>query len=154
MNARDSEFTSDYGYSGAMKVDKDAPKGTVVSMQTADGRTYTPGTWTNQTVTVVASSAADASKVTYYYDMDGGTSAAGTGMDVVAGVHTVNIKAVDEYGNTTVVGGYIARVDKQQPATPEIRQSCDRRQHLVDADAKPTPAAAETTSSPYRTAPR
>jgi hypothetical protein len=61
--------------------------------------------------------------VTYYYDMDGGTSSAGTGMDVVAGVHTVNIKAVDEYGNTTVVGGYIARVDKQQPAVPEIRES-------------------------------
>ena len=92
-------------------------------MQTADGRAYTAGTWTNQTVTVVASSAADASKVTYYYDMDSGTSAAATGMDVVAGVHTVNIKAVDEYGNTTVVGGYLARVDKQQPAVPEIRES-------------------------------
>ncbi|HML68752.1 MAG TPA: Ig-like domain-containing protein [Clostridia bacterium] len=123
VNVRDSEFTSDYGYSGAMKVDKDAPKGTVVTMQTADGRAYTAGTWTNQTVTVVASSAADASKVTYYYDMDSGTSAAATGMDVVAGVHTVNIKAVDEYGNTTVVGGYLARVDKQQPAVPEIRES-------------------------------
>jgi len=123
VNARDSEFTSDYGYSGAMKVDKDAPTGTIVTMQTADGRTYTAGTWTNQTVTVVANSSVDASKVTYYYDMDGGTSAAGTGMDVTAGVHTVNIKAVDEYGNTTIVGGYLARVDKQQPAVPEIRES-------------------------------
>ena len=123
VNVRDSEFTSDYGYSGAMKVDKDAPKGTVVTMQTADGRNYTAGVWTNQTVTVVANNAVDASKVTYYYDMDGGTSAAATGMDVVAGVHTVNIKAVDEYGNSTVVGGYIARVDKQQPAVPEIRES-------------------------------
>ena len=123
VNVRDSEFTSDYGYSGAMKVDKDAPKGTVVTMQTADGKTYTAGTWTNQTVTVVAASAVDASKVTYYYDMDGGTSAAATGMDVTQGVHTVNIRAVDEYGNSTVVGAYLARVDKQQPAVPEIRES-------------------------------
>ena len=123
VNVRDSEFTSEYGYSGAMKVDKDAPKDTIVAMKTADGRTYTAGTWTNQTVTVVASSAVDASKVTYFYDMDGGTSAAAAGMDVTAGVHTVNIKAVDEYNNTATVGAYIARVDKQQPAVPEIRES-------------------------------
>ncbi len=123
VNVRDAEFTSEYGYSGAMKVDKDAPKGTVVTMKTADGRTYAAGTWTNQTVNVVASSAEDASKVTYYYDMDGGTSAAATGMDVTAGVHTVNIKAADEYNNTATVGAYLARVDKQQPAVPEIVES-------------------------------
>jgi len=123
VNVRDSEFTSEYGYSGAMKVDKDAPKGTVVTMQTADGKTYTAGTWTNQTVNVTASSSVDASKVTYYYDMDGGTSAAAASMEVTSGVHTVNIKAVDEYGNTSVVGAYVARVDKQQPAVPEIRES-------------------------------
>ncbi len=123
VNVRDSEFTSDYGYSGALKVDKDAPKGTVVTMQTADGRTYTAGTWTNQTVTVVAVSSVDASKVTYYYDMDGGASAAAASMEVTQGVHTVNIKAVDEYGNSAVVGDYLARVDKQQPAVPDIRES-------------------------------
>ncbi len=122
-NVRDSEFTSDYGYSGVMSVDRDAPTGSVVSMQTADGRAYTAGTWTNQTVTVVAASAVDASKVTYYYAMDDGTSAAGTGMDVVAGVHTVNILAVDEFGNTANFGGYLARVDKQQPAEPDISES-------------------------------
>ena len=85
VNASDSEYTSDYGYSGAMKVDKDAPTGTVVTMKTADGRTYTAGVWTNQTVRVVASSAVDASDVTYYYAMDSGASAAATGMDVTTG---------------------------------------------------------------------
>jgi hypothetical protein len=44
-------------------------------------------------------------------------------MEVTQGVHTVNIKAVDEYGNSAVVGDYIARVDKQQPAVPDIRES-------------------------------
>jgi hypothetical protein len=155
VNARDSEFTSDYGYSGAMSVDKDAPTGTIVTMRTADGRLYTEGTWTNQTVTVLASSAVDASNVTYYYEMDGannttqstqslgmstlasemvalraravtpgsGAIASTTGMDVVTGVHTVWITAVDEFGNATLVGGYLARVDKQQPAVPVIRES-------------------------------
>jgi hypothetical protein len=123
VNVRDSEYTSDYGYSGIMSVDKDAPTGSVVTMRTADGRAYTAGTWTNQTVTVVAASAVDASKVTYYYAMDDGTSAAATSMDVVSGVHTVNILATDEYGNTTNLGGYLARVDKQQPAEPDISES-------------------------------
>ncbi len=123
VNVRDSEYTSDYGYSGIMSVDKDAPTGSVVTMRTADGRAYTAGAWTNQTVTVVAASAVDASKVTYYYAMDDGTSAAATSMDVVAGVHTVNILATDEYGNTTNLGGYLARVDKQQPAEPDISES-------------------------------
>ena len=123
VNASDSEYTSDYGYSGAMKVDKDAPTGTVVTMKTADGRTYTAGVWTNQTVRVVASSAVDASDVTYYYAMDSGASAAATGMDVTTGVHTVNIVAKDVYGNAASVGGYLARVDKQQPATPVIKES-------------------------------
>jgi hypothetical protein len=123
VTASDSEYTSDYGYSGAMQVDKDAPTSTTVTMKTADGRAYTEGTWTNQTVTVTATSSVDASKVTYYYDMDGGASAAAVSMDVTSGVHTVNIKAVDEFGNTAVVGDYLARVDKQQPAEPEIRES-------------------------------
>jgi len=123
VNVRDSEFTSEYGYSGAMKVDKDAPKGTVVTMLTADGRTYTADTWTNQTVTVTANSSVDDSKVIYYYDMDGGVSAAASNMEVTSGVRTVNIKAVDEYGNAAVVGAYLARVDKQQPAVPEIREN-------------------------------
>ncbi len=123
VSARDSEFTSNYGYSAIITVDKDAPTGTIVTMRTADGRTYTAGTWTNQTVSVVASSATDASKVTYYYAMDGGTSAAGTGMDVVAGVHTVDITAMDEFSNTQKVGSYLARVDKQQPAEPEVSES-------------------------------
>lgn len=66
----------------------------------------------------------DASAVTYLYAMDGGTSAAGTGMDVTTGVHTVNIVAVWTNGdNTATVGGYLARVDKQQPATPAIKES-------------------------------
>ncbi len=156
VNVRDSEFTSEYGYSGAIRVDKDAPKGTIVTMRTADGKLYTAGTWTNQTVTVLASSAVDASKVTYYYEMDttsnkpagnmggvasamatdaisrtaaaapaigGGAIESSTGMDVVTGVHTIYITAVDEYGNATFVGGYLARVDKQQPAVPVIRES-------------------------------
>ncbi|MEN6635523.1 MAG: Ig-like domain-containing protein, partial [Clostridiaceae bacterium] len=123
VNVRDSEFTSDYGYSGIMSVDKDAPTGTIVTMRTADGRAYTAGVWTNQTVTVVANSSVDASKVTYYYAMDDGTSAAAASMDVVSGVHTVNILATDEFGNTTNLGGYLARVDKQQPAEPGISES-------------------------------
>lgn len=53
---------------------------------------------------VVASSAVDASDVTYYYAMDSGTSAAATGMDVTTGVHTVNIVAKDVYGNAATVG--------------------------------------------------
>ncbi len=44
VNARDGEYTSEYGYSGAMIVDKDAPAGTVVTMRTADGKAYTEGT--------------------------------------------------------------------------------------------------------------
>ena len=44
-------------------------------------------------------------------------------MDVVTGVHTVNVLAVDEFGNTTNLGGYLARVDKQQPAEPDISES-------------------------------
>ncbi|NLI52951.1 MAG: hypothetical protein GX417_01345, partial [Clostridiales bacterium] len=123
VNARDSEYTSDYGYSGAMIVDKDAPTGTVVTMRTADGKTYKEGAWTNQTVTVVASSAKDVSSVSYYYSMDGGESAVGSGVDVMAGVHTVGITARDEFGNSTEVGSYLARVDKQQPAAPAIRES-------------------------------
>ncbi|MBA4348050.1 MAG: hypothetical protein C0413_04280 [Clostridiales bacterium] len=123
VNVRDSEYTSDYGYSGAMKVYEDTPKGTVVTMQTADDKPYTADTWTNQTVTVTANSAVDASKVTYYYDMDGDASASAANMEVTSGVHTVNIKAVDEYGNSAIVGAYLARVDKQQPAVPEIRES-------------------------------
>ena len=153
VNVRDSEFTSEYGYSGAVKVDKDAPKGTIVIMKTADGKTYPAGVWTNQTVTVIASNALDDSKVVYYYGMDNkvdlltsdtgdttrtigvrsldsvakaGSSTTPTpadSMDVVAGVHYVHITAVDEYGNATYVGAYLARVDKQQPAVPDIRES-------------------------------
>ena len=153
VNVRDSEFTSEYGYSGAMKVDKDAPTGTVVIMKTADGKTYTEGVWTNQTVTVIASNAVDDSNVVYYYGMDAKVSLLSSGagektriagilpldsksaavssgspkpadsMDVVAGVHHVHITAVDEYGNATYVGAYLARVDKQQPAVPDIRES-------------------------------
>ncbi len=125
VNASDSEFTSDYGYSGAMVVDKDAPVGTIVTLRTADGRTYKAGTWTNQTVTVVASSAQDVSSVTYYYSMDGGESQPGTGVDVTIGVHTVGITSKDEFGNAAVVGSYLVRVDKLQPATPTIRESAN-----------------------------
>ena len=123
VNASDSEYTSDYGYSGSLIVDREAPTGTVVTMRTADGKTYKAGTWTNQTVTVVASSASDVSTVTYYYSMDGGESVAGSGMDVTSGVHNVGVTAKDEFGNATNVGTYLARVDKQQPAVPEILES-------------------------------
>jgi len=123
VTAFDGVLTSDYGYSGAIKVDKDAPTGSVVSMRTADGRAYTAGTWTNQNVIVQASSAVDASVVSYYYSFDGGAEELGDSMSVTSGVHTINVTARDEFKNQTPLGGYLARVDKLPPAIPQMRES-------------------------------
>ncbi len=131
VTANDGSLTSDYGYSGAIKVDKDAPTGSVVAMRTADGRAYTAGTWTNQNVIVQASSAADVSAVRYYYSMDGATEEAADSMTVTNGVHTVNVTARDEFKNQTALGGYLARVDKLAPAVPEIRESVSGASVLV-----------------------
>ncbi len=76
VKAKDSEFTTDYGYSGAMSVDRDAPLSVTVNMKTADGRAYTAGVWTNQTVTVTAVSADDLNPVTFQYAQDGAAYAA------------------------------------------------------------------------------
>jgi hypothetical protein len=61
VTAFDGNLTSEYGYSGTVLVDKDAPTGSVVSMRTADGRAYSAGAWTGQSVIVQASGAQDVS---------------------------------------------------------------------------------------------
>jgi hypothetical protein len=48
-----------------MSVDRDAPLSVTVNMKTADGRAYTAGVWTNQTVTVTAVGADDLTPVTF-----------------------------------------------------------------------------------------
>ncbi|NCC22258.1 MAG: tandem-95 repeat protein [Alphaproteobacteria bacterium] len=139
VTANDGSLTSEYGYSGAVKVDKDAPTGSVVSMRTADGRAYTAGTWTNQNVTVQASSAQDASTVVYYYAMDGAAEEAGDGMTVTGGVRTVSVIARDEFGNQTALGGYLARVDKQPPAVPQMRESISGANVIVSFSLQADP---------------
>ncbi len=123
VTAFDGLLTSEYGYSGAVKVDKDAPTGSVVTMRTADGRAYTAGTWTNQNVIVQASSSVDASVVSYYYSYDGAAEELGDSMSVTGGVHTIYVTARDEFKNQTALGGYLARVDKLPPAIPQMRES-------------------------------
>jgi len=131
VTAYDGALTSDYGYSGAVKVDKDAPTGSVVSMRTADGRAYTAGTWTNQNVIVQAAGAVDASAVSYYYSYDGGAAELGASMSVTGGVHTIYVTARDEFKNETALGGYLARVDKLAPAIPQMRESISGASVLV-----------------------
>ncbi len=123
VKAKDSEFTSDYGYSGAMSVDRDAPLSVTVNMKTADGRAYTAGVWTNQTVTVTALSADDLNPVTFQYAQDGAAYAAAANSVVTTGVHSVYILATDAFDNAAEFGPYLARVDKQAPAVPKITES-------------------------------
>ena len=119
VSASDAEFTSDYGYSGRVSVDKDTPKDVVVTMKTADGKAYTAGTWTRQDVIVTAVSATDASTVTFRYALEDKAYAAGSNKTVTSGVHNVFIEATDEFGNKAEFGGYLARIDKQAPAVPD-----------------------------------
>ncbi|MEN6418518.1 MAG: Ig-like domain-containing protein [Clostridiaceae bacterium] len=123
VKAKDSEFTTDYGYSGAMSVDRDAPLSVTVNMKTADGRAYTAGVWTNQTVTVTAVSADDLNPVTFQYAQDGAAYAAAENSVVITGVHSVFILATDAFDNAAEFGPYLARVDKQAPAVPKITES-------------------------------
>ena len=119
VSASDAEFTSDYGYSGRVSVDKDIPKDVVVTMKTADGRGYTAGTWTNQNVIVTAVSVKDASAVSFRYALEDKAFATGANKTVTNGVHNVFIEAKDEFGNKAEFGGYLARIDKQVPAVPD-----------------------------------
>ncbi len=123
VKAKDSEFTTDYGYSGAMSVDRDAPLSVTVNMKTADGRAYTAGVWTNQTVTVTAVGADDLNPVTFQYAQDGAAYAAAENSVVTTGVHSVYILATDAFDNAAEFGPYQARVDKQPPAVPKIAES-------------------------------
>ena len=120
VNASDAEYTSDYGYSGKAEVDKDAPKNIAVTLKTQDGKNYTAGTWTNQNVTITAISVQDASKVTFSYAIEDKAYSAASHLTVTEGVHTVYILATDEYGNQTVFGGYLVKIDKLAPAVPGI----------------------------------
>jgi len=120
VNASDAEYTSDYGYSGKLEVDKDAPKNIVVTMKTQDGKNYTAGTWTNQNVTITAISVQDASKVTFSYAIEDKAYSVASNLTVTDGVHTVYILATDEFGNQTVFGGYLVKIDKLSPAVPSI----------------------------------
>ena len=120
VNASDAEFTSDYGYSGTVEVDKDIPTDIVVTMTTADGRAYTEGTWTNQTVTVTAVSVEDASEVVFSYSIEDKVFSETDSRVVTSGVHTVYIRATDEFGNVSEFGGYLVRIDKQAPAEPQV----------------------------------
>ncbi|NMC57375.1 MAG: tandem-95 repeat protein, partial [Eubacteriaceae bacterium] len=120
VNASDAEFTSDYGYSGKLEVDKDAPKNITVTLKTQDGRNYTAGTWTNQNVTITAISVQDASKVTFSYAIEDKAYSVASHLTVTEGVHTVYILATDEFGNQTVFGGYLVKIDKLAPAIPNI----------------------------------
>lgn len=118
--ASDGEYTSGYGYSGKLLLDKDPPASVVVTMRTADGKTYTPGKWTNQSVTVTAVSASDVSSVSFQYALEDRGYAAGSGKVVTSGVHNVYVLATDAFGNAREFGGYLARVDKQPPAEPTV----------------------------------
>ena len=131
VNASDAEYTSDYGYSGTVEVDKDAPVSVTVTMKTADGKTYTAGTWTNQSVTVTAVSAEDASSVTFQYSLEDKSFTTSDNKVVTAGTHNVYVLATDEFGNAAQFGGYLARVDKQQPAVPTIAESVSGTKALL-----------------------
>lgn len=120
VNASDAEFTSDYGYSGKVEVDKSIPMNIVVTMKTADGRAYTAGTWTNQNVIVTAVSVVDASKVVFSYSFEDKAYEVAANRVVTSGVQTVYISAEDEFGNTGEFGGYLVRIDKQSPAIPDV----------------------------------
>ena len=119
VNASDDEFTSGYGYSGKLVVDKSVPVNIVVKMTKADGKPYTAGTWTNQSVTVTAVSIEDASTVSFKYATEDKVFAAESGKTVVSGVHSVFIKATDEFGNVSEFGGYLIKIDKLAPAIPK-----------------------------------
>ncbi|MFZ7132114.1 MAG: Ig-like domain-containing protein [Eubacteriales bacterium] len=118
VNAFDGEYTSGYGYSGKVMVDKDVPKNIVVSMKTEDDRMYTTGTWTNQSVIVKAVSVEDASPVTFAYALEDKFYNRMTKKIVTEGIHHVFIKATDAFENIDEFGGYLVKVDKQAPAVP------------------------------------
>ena len=120
VKAFDGEFTSGYGYSGQVSVDKDIPVNIVVTMNKADGTAYAEGTWTNQSVTVTATDIEDVSAVSFSYAREDKTYAPAQNITVTSGVHTVYIRAEDVFGNSNEFGGYVIRIDKQKPAVPEV----------------------------------
>jgi hypothetical protein len=123
VKASDGLLTSDYGYSGKLIVDKDAPANIVVSMKKADGKAYTAGTWTNQDVTVKAVSVEDVSSVTFKYSLENKAYADGASKVVTSGVHEVYILATDALGNKSEFGGYLVKIDKLAPAVPDTSVS-------------------------------
>ena len=131
VKANDGEFTSGYGYSGNVTVDKDAPVNIVVAMRKADGSAYTAGSWTNQSVTVTATDITDISKVGFSYALEDMDFAAGNNITVTSGVHNVFIYAEDIFNNADTFGGYRVRVDKREPVAPGYAVALDGKNAVV-----------------------
>jgi hypothetical protein len=131
VKASDGQYTSGYGYSGNVTVDKDAPVDIVVAMREADGSTYAAGTWTNQSVTVTATDITDISEVGFSYALEDMNFAAGNNITVTSGVHNVFIEAQDIFGNADTFGGYRVRIDKMSPVAPEYTVALDGAEAVV-----------------------
>ena len=119
VKVSDGELTSDYGYSGFVTVDKDAPIDITVLMEKADGTVYKQGTWTNMSVTVTAIDIVDISDVSFSYAIDDKEFLPSTNITVEDGSHEVYIHAVDEFENAATFGGYPILIDKQNPVIPD-----------------------------------
>lgn len=131
VKAFDGQLWSDYGYSGKLIVDKDAPANIVVTMTKADGTPYTAGTWTNQKVTVKAVSVEDMSAVTFMYSLEDKAYVQELSRTVTGGVHEVYIQAADVMGNKSEFGGYLVKIDKLAPAVPDTEVSVSGTNALI-----------------------
>jgi hypothetical protein len=139
VKAFDGQLWSDYGYSGKLIVDNNAPVNIVVTMTKSDGKPYTAGTWTNQDVTVTAVSADDMSAVTFMYSLEDKAFVQESSRKVTSGVHEVYIQAVDAMGNKSEFGGYLVRIDKLAPAVPETEVSVSGSKALITLGLKSDP---------------
>jgi len=139
VKAFDGQLWSDYGYSGKLIVDNNAPMNIVVTMTKADGKPYTAGTWTNQDVTVTAVSVEDMSAVTFMYSLEDKTFVQEPSRKVTSGVHEVYIQAVDVMGNKSQFGGYLIRIDKLAPAVPDAEVSVSGDKALITFMLKSDP---------------
>lgn len=139
VKAFDGQLWSDYGYSGKLIVDNNAPVNIVVAMTKADGKPYTAGTWTNQDVTVTAVSVEDMSAVTFMYSLEDKAFVQEPSRKVTNGVHEVYIQAVDTMGNKSEFGGYLVRIDKMAPAVPDTEVSVSGAKALITFMLKSDP---------------